>query len=92
MVLRSWPPLSGLLRRRRHARSWPLPVVARELPSDGPGSGGVDLTGCLAELHVAYVERVNQAVAEGRDDLVRVLVEEYTDEALRAITGAGRVA
>lgn len=40
----------------------------------------------LQKLHDEYVELVNLAVAEGRQDLVRVLVHRFTTEALRAIT------
>lgn len=36
----------------------------------------------LAALHAHYVRRVNAAVAAGRMDLVRDLVDEYEDEAL----------
>jgi hypothetical protein len=41
------------------------------------------------ELHEAYIWRVNAAVAEGRTDLVRELVDEYDDEALRLMTSTG---
>ena len=36
----------------------------------------------LRELHEAYVWKVNEAVAEGRMDLVWQFSDEYTDEAL----------
>jgi hypothetical protein len=39
----------------------------------------------LRELHDAYVWKVNAAVAEGRDDLVRRLSDEYVDEAARLL-------
>jgi len=42
--------------------------------------------GRLRELHDAYVWSVNAAVAEGRDDLVAELADEYTVEALRIMT------
>lgn len=52
----------------------------------------VDLGPYLVALRDAYVESVNCAVAEGRLDLVRQLVDDYTDEALTAIIAAPRVA
>jgi hypothetical protein len=36
----------------------------------------------LRELKDVYVDAVNRAVAEDRDDLVRTLVNEYSDESL----------
>jgi hypothetical protein len=36
----------------------------------------------LRELKDVYVDAVNRAVAEDRDDLVRTLVDEYSDESL----------
>ena len=36
----------------------------------------------LRELKDVYVDDVNRAVAEDRDDLVRTLVDEYSDESL----------
>jgi hypothetical protein len=45
-----------------------------------------DLTTTLKELHDEYVERVNLAIAEDRDDLVAALSAEFTkttDTALR---------
>jgi hypothetical protein len=47
-----------------------------------------DITSYLHELHEGYVEKVNLAVEEGRDDLIPGLVDAYFDEALRAITAA----
>lgn len=49
----------------------------------------------VRELHEAYVWKVNQAVAEGRMDLVEQFSDEYTDEALDLMTslrtpGCGR--
>lgn len=49
----------------------------------------------LRELHEAYVWKVNEAVAEGRMDLVQQFSDEYTDEALDLMTslqtpGCGR--
>jgi len=41
--------------------------------------GGTDP---LRELHEAYVWKVNEAVAEGRMDLVWQFSDQYTDEAL----------
>ena len=40
----------------------------------------------LRELHETYVWKVNAAVGEGRDDLIRRLARDFTDEALRLIT------
>jgi hypothetical protein len=40
----------------------------------------------LVALHDEYVEAVNAAVAEGRDDLVDHLAQEYPDAALRILT------
>jgi hypothetical protein len=39
----------------------------------------------LHQLHDEYVWKVNAAVAEGREDLVRRLSDEYVDEALRIL-------
>ncbi|WP_448639188.1 hypothetical protein [Geodermatophilus sp. URMC 63] len=39
----------------------------------------------LSELHEDYVERVNEAVAEDRMDLVQELHEEYVEAALQRI-------
>ena len=36
----------------------------------------------LRELKDVYVDAVNRAVAEDRDDLVHVLVDEYSDKSL----------
>ncbi len=40
----------------------------------------------LRLLHDEYVDAVNQAVAEGREDRVARLVADYPDAALRVIT------
>ena len=40
------------------------------------------------EMEAAYIERVNQAVAEGRDDLVASLSDDYLEEALAAMVAA----
>jgi hypothetical protein len=48
-----------------------------------------DTTRYLHELHESYVEKVNLAVEEGREDLIPGLVDAYFDEALRAITATG---
>ncbi len=42
----------------------------------------------LQELEQAYTVAVNEAVAEDRDDLVRELVAEYPDAAVRVMTEA----
>ncbi len=38
-----------------------------------------DLTTTLRELHDEYVERVNLAIAEDRDDLVAALSAQFTE-------------
>ena len=43
---------------------------------------GTTLIDSLRELNDVYVDAVNRAVAEDRDDLVRTLVDEYSDESL----------
>ncbi len=50
-----------------------------------------DETGRLRDLHDSYVWKVNAAVGEGRDDLVRQLCDEYLSEAM-AIMGGVRPA
>ena len=42
-----------------------------------------DVAGRLRDLHDEYVWEVNAAVGEGREDLVRSLVDSYLDEALQ---------
>ena len=42
----------------------------------------ITLVDSLRELKDVYVDAVNRAVAEDRDDLVRTLVDEYSDESL----------
>jgi hypothetical protein len=44
-----------------------------------------ELTARLRELHDDFVWRVNAAVAEGREDLVRQLPEQYLEEAVRML-------
>jgi hypothetical protein len=56
-------------------------VEARTLPAES------DLVRRLRDLHEAYVWEVNAAVQEGRDDLIRRLVDDFAEEALRLITG-----
>jgi hypothetical protein len=46
-------------------------------------SASPDTTRYLHELHESYVEKVNLAVEEGREDLIPGLVDAYFDEALR---------
>ena len=41
----------------------------------------LSLVDSLRELHEQYVDAVNRAVAEERDDLVFRLMDQYTDEA-----------
>jgi hypothetical protein len=45
-----------------------------------------DELGRLRELHEAYIWDVNAAVAEGRDDLVERLVDDYLVAAVRVMT------
>jgi hypothetical protein len=42
----------------------------------------------LRDLHDRYVRKVNAAVGMGREDLVRSLVDDHLDEALRVMTDA----
>jgi hypothetical protein len=44
-----------------------------------------ELTARLHELHDDYVWKVNSAVAEGREDLIRRLSDEYVEEAARIL-------
>jgi hypothetical protein len=39
----------------------------------------------MTDLHDHYVWRINQAVADDRNDLIRELNEDYVEEALRLI-------
>ena len=48
-----------------------------------PGSTLID---SLRELNDVYVDAVNRAVDEERDDLVWQLVDEYSDEALKLMS------
>jgi hypothetical protein len=41
----------------------------------------------LRELEESYVEAVNEAVAEGRDDRIRDLVAAYPDAAAAVLAG-----
>jgi hypothetical protein len=45
-----------------------------------------DADGRLRELHDEYVWEVNAAVGEGREDLVRQLVDDYLDAAMRMMS------
>jgi hypothetical protein len=47
---------------------------------------GTNLIDSLRELKDVYVDAVNRAVADDRDDLVRQLVDEYGDEALKLMS------
>ena len=47
---------------------------------------GTTLIDSLRELNDVYVDAVNRAVDEERDDLVWQLVDEYGDEALRLMS------
>ncbi len=46
-----------------------------------------DLVDVLAELHDSYVWDVNAAVAEGRNDLVRHLADDYFERSVRLMMG-----
>jgi hypothetical protein len=41
----------------------------------------------LRDLHDDYLWKVNAAVGDGREDLIRRLVDDFEEEALRLITG-----
>lgn len=47
-----------------------------------------DVARRLDALHDSYVYAVNTAVADGRDDLVYQLADDYFDDALRVLTGS----
>ena len=47
---------------------------------------GTTLMDSLRELNDVYVDAVNRAVDEERDDLVWQLVDEYGDEALKLMS------
>lgn len=44
-----------------------------------------DVTTMLQDLHDQYAEQVNLAVAEGRDDLVKALSEQFAATATAAL-------
>ena len=47
---------------------------------------GTTLVDSLRELKDVYVDAINRAVADERDDLVWRLVDEYSDESLRLMS------
>lgn len=49
-----------------------------------------ELTESLRALHDDYVEMINMAVAEGRDDSLQQLSDRYADEALALLTTGAR--
>ena len=53
----------------------------RDVPAVLPPSN----LGSLADLHAYYIEQVNEAVAEGREDRIPALVDAYWDEATHAL-------
>ncbi|WP_369135723.1 hypothetical protein [Modestobacter sp. I12A-02662] len=57
----------------------PATPAADTLPADALGEQ-------LRALHDEYAELTNQALTEGREDLVQELADEYADRALRLIT------
>jgi hypothetical protein len=71
--------------RRTPARSVLSSAVANEsLDAD-------DLTARLRRLHDDHVEQVNQAVGEGREDLVQELSDSYMNESLALITAGAHL-
>jgi hypothetical protein len=42
----------------------------------------------LRDLHDRYVRKVNAAVREGREDLIRSLVDDHLEEAMRTMIDA----
>jgi hypothetical protein len=48
-------------------------------------AGDPQQTARLRALHDDCVWRVNEAVAEGREDLIRMLSEEYLEQAVRIL-------
>ncbi|MEP6665467.1 MAG: hypothetical protein ABJA81_03365 [Nocardioidaceae bacterium] len=40
---------------------------------------------CFYELHESYVELVNMAISEGREDLAWELANQFDEEVLRAV-------
>jgi hypothetical protein len=62
-----------------------IPSAVAALPVDPE-----DLTIRLRRLHEDHVERVNMALAEGREDLVRELSDSYMDQSLTLITSGGQ--
>ena len=42
----------------------------------------------LRDLHDEYVWEVNAAIGEGRDDIVRRLVDDYVDQAMKILSDA----
>ena len=46
----------------------------------------------LRELHEAYIEKVNSALAEDREDLMRELVDGYAEQATRLSAGPPQAA
>jgi hypothetical protein len=45
-----------------------------------------ELARYLRALHDDYVDKVNRAVADNREDLIKDLTDAYADEALAAMT------
>jgi hypothetical protein len=60
----------------------PTPRPAGSLPPHPDLLPDGALTDRLRALHDDYVEMVDMALAEGRDDLVEQLADRYPDEAL----------
>jgi hypothetical protein len=65
----------------------PTPRSAGRLPSHPDLLSTGALTDRLRSLHDDYVEMVDMALGEGRDDLVEELAGRYTDDALALMTG-----
>jgi hypothetical protein len=60
------------------------PRKARGMPADP------EQTAELRELHEEFAWKVNAAVAEGREDLIRRYSGEYVEKALRLLTETSR--
>lgn len=51
-----------------------------------PAAPGTSVPDLLQQLHEDYVQQVNVAVAEGREDLAWSLADEYVEDALLVMT------
>src|SRR3954471_17738394 len=78
----STPTTTPTARRSTDAATDATATVQPAAPNSVPNPSFED---GLRGLHEQYVEAVNHAVAEERDDLVEHLAAEYTDEAMAAL-------